>query len=74
MPGSASPFLFGSRCRHPVLDLPVLQDPQADAEEESQEVVDQFFKDAARQFDNERLRKQFEGRKKNVLEVGLNNW
>jgi len=51
------------------------EDPLLDAEEENQEVVDQFFADAARQFDNERLRKQFEGRRR-CEEHGddLNNW
>jgi len=51
------------------------EDPVADAEEENQEVVDQFFKDASRQFDNERLKKQFEHRKKSQADGdGLNNW
>jgi len=51
------------------------EDPVADAEEENQEVVDQFFKDASRQFDNERLKKQFEHRKKSQTDGdGLNNW
>lgn len=51
------------------------EDPKLDAEEESQEVVDQFFNDAARQFDNERLKSQFEARRKCELHGdGLNNW
>jgi len=50
------------------------EDPEADAAEESQEVVDAFFSDAAQQFGNERLRKQFQGRHKSVAEGALNNW
>jgi predicted adenine nucleotide alpha hydrolase (AANH) superfamily ATPase len=50
------------------------EDPRTDAAEESQEVVDQFFADAAEQFGDERLRKQFEGRKKDAASVALNNW
>jgi len=51
------------------------EDPVADAEEESQEVVDQFFADAARHFDDARLKRQYEHRKKSVAHgEGLNNW
>merc|ERR1719367_1683746 len=51
------------------------EDPVLDAEEESQEVVDKFFGDAARHFDNERLRKQYEHRRKSAdVGLGLNNW
>jgi len=39
-------------------------DPAVDAEEERQEVVDAFFAAAARQFDSERLRRNYEARKK----------
>jgi hypothetical protein len=51
-------------------------DPVADAEEESQEVVDGFFDEAARQFDSDRLRRLYEGRKKEAAtaEAGRNNW
>lgn len=49
--------------------------PELDAEEENQDVVDQFFTDAASQFGNERLRKQFEGRRKSAQTgEGVNNW
>mmetsp|Transcript_18265 Transcript_18265/g.22389 ORF Transcript_18265/g.22389 Transcript_18265/m.22389 type:complete len:117 (+) Transcript_18265:213-563(+) len=61
------------------------ENPEADAAEESQEVVDQFFKDALNHFDNdnlkdkvesrrEKLKQQYEGRKKNINNVSLNNW
>ena len=49
-------------------------DPEADAAEENQEVVDSFFADAQEQFGDERLRRQFEGRRKDVHDVGVNNW
>eukprot|EP01050_Picozoa_sp_SAG11_P005680 SAG11_NODE_409_length_9707_cov_20.010304_3_plen_104_part_00 len=55
------------------------EDPEADAAEESQEVVDAFFTDAANEFGDEalrikKLRKQFQGRAKSVDAGGLNNW
>eukprot|EP01052_Picozoa_sp_SAG31_P014243 SAG31_NODE_877_length_11303_cov_18.744556_3_plen_248_part_00 len=57
------------------------EDPEADAAEESQEVVDAFFADAANEFGDENLRikklqKQFEGRQKSGTSAseGLNNW
>jgi hypothetical protein len=53
------------------------EDPEADAEEESQEVVDAFFKDAAEEFGDEslRLKKQFAGREKSGDGgSGANNW
>ena len=50
------------------------EDPEADAEEESQEVVDSFFRDAAQQFGDDRLRGQFEGRHKSIDHVAHNNW
>ena len=52
------------------------EDPATDAAEESQEVVDQFFADAAEQFGDVRLKRQFEGRKKDSdpANVALNNW
>jgi len=56
------------------------EDPEVDAEEESQEVVDQFFADAERQFDDARLRELYEGRRKTAPATGaaqladLNNW
>mmetsp|Transcript_11810 Transcript_11810/g.21582 ORF Transcript_11810/g.21582 Transcript_11810/m.21582 type:complete len:294 (-) Transcript_11810:1254-2135(-) len=50
------------------------EDPDVDAEEESQEVVDQFFKDAETHFDDERLKRLYEKRKKDSVNVGLNNW
>jgi predicted adenine nucleotide alpha hydrolase (AANH) superfamily ATPase len=51
-------------------------DPVADAEEESQEVVDQFFSDAARQFDSERLQKCYADRRRTAESLGtdVNNW
>jgi predicted adenine nucleotide alpha hydrolase (AANH) superfamily ATPase len=50
-------------------------DPETDAAEEKQEVVDQFFKDAETHFDNARLQKLYEGRKKDQeAEAGKNNW
>eukprot|EP01048_Picozoa_sp_COSAG05_P032886 COSAG05_NODE_12866_length_451_cov_0.994318_1_plen_79_part_00 len=57
------------------------EDPDADAEEESQEVVDQFFAAAQEQFGDEGLKakqlalqEQFQGRQKSVDAVELNNW
>jgi len=51
------------------------EDPVADAEEESQEVVDQFFADAAQQFGSQRLKKQYEHRRRSEQNgEGLNNW
>ena len=65
------------------------EDPEADAAEESQEVVDAFFAEAATQFNDDdhrdrvqakeqdelhRLKTQFEGRQKNVDVAELNNW
>ena len=53
------------------------EDPEVDAEEESQEVVDAFFKDAAEEFGDEglRLKKQFAGREKSADGgSGANNW
>eukprot|EP00798_Chlamydomonas_sp_ICE-L_P020590 gene20590-27388_t len=48
--------------------------PVADAEEESQEVVDTFFSDAERHFDDERLTRLYEGRKKVAgADIGKNN-
>ena len=53
------------------------ENPTADAEEESQEVVDAFFESAERHFDN---RKVYEGRRKSAQRAednGLvrdNNW
>ncbi|CAE8719745.1 unnamed protein product, partial [Polarella glacialis] len=51
------------------------EDAEKDAEEESQEVVDSFFKDAENQFGDEtRLEKVYEGRKKNAGTAEENNW
>ena len=59
------------------------EDPEADAEEESQEVVDQFFRSAQEQFGDEglkakqqrqKLKEQFQGRQKTAGVVELNNW
>ena len=67
----------------------VFSDPIADAQEESQEVVDGFFQSANNQFDNERLRQLYSGRVKTTQGPGsaaaggaasgmsvcaLNNW
>jgi len=52
------------------------EDPDADAEEESQDVVDAFFADADNEFGDEslRLKKQFAGREKSSSVDGSNNW
>lgn len=51
------------------------EDAVADAEEESQEVVDQFFGDAKEGFGLEdRLEKVYDGRQKNKELVDFNNW
>ena len=56
------------------------EDPEADAAEESQEVVDSFFRDAADSFGDERLKELTElnmsARKKvaGIDNVQLNNW
>eukprot|EP00747_Dinoflagellata_sp_TGD_P058674 gnl/TRDRNA2_/TRDRNA2_151229_c0_seq2.p1 gnl/TRDRNA2_/TRDRNA2_151229_c0~~gnl/TRDRNA2_/TRDRNA2_151229_c0_seq2.p1 ORF type:complete len:333 (+),score=79.50 gnl/TRDRNA2_/TRDRNA2_151229_c0_seq2:59-1057(+) len=57
------------------------EDPEADAEEESQEVVDKFFRDAQNQFGDEKLREKqeqlkelYSDRKKKVDDVAVNNW
>lgn len=51
------------------------EDAAADAEEEAQEVVDQFFGDASAGFGLEdRLDKVYEGREKNKELVNFNNW
>ena len=52
------------------------EDPATDAAEESQDVVDAFFADAETQFGNERLRQQFEGRRKDSTSAAsaVNNW
>jgi hypothetical protein len=51
------------------------EDAVADAEEESQEVVDAFFTDANNGFDDPaRLEKVYEGRKKNNGTADDNNW
>jgi predicted adenine nucleotide alpha hydrolase (AANH) superfamily ATPase len=55
------------------------EDPETDAAEESQDVVDSFFRDADRQFDDARLQKLYAGRKKTAAEEGadlgeLNTW
>lgn len=56
----------------------VFSDPAADAAEESQEVVDAFFRAAARQFDSERLRRSYEARHKDDVSGATgtagNNW
>jgi len=51
------------------------EDAEKDAEEESQEVVDAFFRDADNQFgDVTRLEKIYDGRKKNAGTSDENNW
>jgi len=50
-------------------------DAEKDAAEESQEVVDAFFRDAQNQFgDENRLEKLYKGREKHSKLVDLNNW
>ena len=55
------------------------EDVEADALEESQDVVDQFFKDANEHFGDEHrvekvLEKAFAGRQRDVNVASLNNW
>lgn len=50
------------------------EDPQADANEESQEVVDQFFKDAQNHFGNSLLKDRYEGRKRDYENIQNNTW
>lgn len=47
----------------------VFSDPDADAAEESQELVDEFFRSADQQFDDERRALLYEKRKKNVATI-----
>lgn len=47
----------------------MFSDPTADAAEESQELVDEFFRSADQQFDDDRRALLYEKRKKNVSDI-----
>lgn len=50
------------------------EDPAADAAEESQEVVDQFFNDAQNHFGDVVLKERYAGRKRDTENISNNTW